>query len=48
MITIAHRLEAVKYADYYITLKNGRIAAQGSTTTEIMQTEMGDLARTEN
>ena len=48
MITIAHRLEAVKYADYHITLTNGRIAAQGSTTAEIMQTELGDLVRTED
>lgn len=29
IITIAHRLEAVKNADYQIVLENGRIAYQG-------------------
>ena len=29
VITIAHRLEAVKDADYFIKLDNGRVVAQG-------------------
>lgn len=43
IITIAHRLEAVKHANHYIMLKNGRIVAQGSTTAEMMQTGLDDL-----
>lgn len=44
VITIAHRLEAVKNADHYIVLKNGRVSAQGSTTAEMMEAGLGDLA----
>ena len=44
VITIAHRLEAVKNADHYIILKNGKVLAKGSTTTEMIATGLGDLA----
>ena len=44
VITIAHRLEAVKNADHYIMLKSGHVLAKGSTTAEIMETGLGDLA----
>ncbi len=47
VITIAHRLEAVQNADFYIMLKNGRVVGQGSTTTEMMETGLGDLAERE-
>ena len=30
IITIAHRLEAVRNADYYIRLGNGRVISQGA------------------
>lgn len=33
VITIAHRLEAVKDADYFIKLDNGRVVAQGPPAT---------------
>lgn len=48
VITIAHRLEAVKNADHYILLKNGRVVAQGPTTAEMMERGMGDIAEAEN
>lgn len=48
VITIAHRLEAVKNADHYIMLKNGRVVAQGPTTAEMMETGLGHLAEREN
>lgn len=44
VITIAHRLEAVKNADHYIMLKNGQVHAKGSTTTEMIETRLSDLA----
>lgn len=44
VITIAHRLEAVRNADHYIMLKNGRVLEQGSTTAEMMETGLNDLA----
>lgn len=44
IIAIAHRLEAVKSADYYIMLKNGQVSAKGSTTVEMMGTGLVDLA----
>ncbi len=34
IITIAHRLEAVKNADYQIVLQNGRIAYQGPAAAQ--------------
>ena len=48
VITIAHRLEAVKNADHYIMLKNGRVVAQGPTTAEMMETGLSDLAERES
>lgn len=33
VITIAHRLEAVKNADYFIRLDRGRVVACGETST---------------
>lgn len=44
VITIAHRLEAVTNADHYIMLKNGQVHANGSTTTEMIETGLGYLA----
>lgn len=29
VITVAHRLEAIKDADYYVVLDRGRVAEQG-------------------
>ena len=46
VITIAHRLEAVKNADHYILLRNGRVVAQGPTTAEMMERGLGELAAT--
>lgn len=43
VITIAHRLEAVKNADHYIMLKNGQVLTKGSTTAEMIATGLGDL-----
>ena len=37
VITIAHRLEAVRNADYYIRLSNGRVLRQGSTMDDAMR-----------
>lgn len=37
VITIAHRLEAVKDADYLIMLDNGRVVAQGPPGTNTKQ-----------
>ena len=34
IITIAHRLEAVRNADYRIVLANGRVVEQGPVTPE--------------
>ena len=36
VITIAHRLEAVKDANYFIRLDKGRVAAHGHHTGETM------------
>lgn len=36
VITIAHRLEAVKDANYFIRLDKGRVVAQGHHTGETM------------
>jgi len=43
VITIAHRLEAVKNATHFIRLEKGRIAAQGNTTAEMMNGGRPDL-----
>lgn len=34
VITIAHRLEAVKNADYFVRLEKGRLVSSGPATTE--------------
>ena len=34
VITIAHRLEAVKHADYFVRLGNGRVVQKGPTLAE--------------
>lgn len=47
VITIAHRLEAVKNADHYILLKNGQVLAQGPTTVEIMENGLDSLTERE-
>ena len=44
VIIIAHRIEAVKGADFYIMLKNGKVVAKGPTATEIMQKGLEDIA----
>lgn len=44
VITIAHRLEAVKNADHYIMLKDGQVIAKGPTTAEMMETGLAGLA----
>ena len=36
VVTIAHRLEAVKDANFFIRLDKGRVAAQGPHTSEMM------------
>jgi len=43
IITIAHRLEAVKNATHFIKLDKGRIVAQGNTTAQMMNGEEHDL-----
>ena len=43
VITIAHRLEAVKNATQFIRLEKGRIIAQGNTTAELMNGGRSDL-----
>ena len=48
IITIAHRLEAVKNADHYIMLEGGRVITKGSTTVEMMDTGLGDNAERAN
>ena len=35
-------------ADYYIVLKKGQVVAQGSTTVEMMETGLDDLAEREH
>lgn len=37
VITIAHRLEAVKDANFFIRLDKGRVAAQGPHTRDTMR-----------
>ena len=36
IITIAHRLEAVRGADFYVRLEAGRVVAQGEVTMEVI------------
>lgn len=36
VITIAHRLEAVKNADFYIRLDHGRVIGQGAVDAAVM------------
>lgn len=41
VITIAHRLEAVKNADFFIRLDKGRVSEQGRVTAEMIGEETG-------
>ena len=41
VITIAHRLEAVKNADYFIRLDHGQVVEEGAVTSQTMVGENG-------
>lgn len=42
IITIAHRLEAVRHADYQIVLQDGRVASQGPIAVDITERKAAD------
>ena len=44
VITIAHRLEAVQNADFFIRLDKGRVVDHGPATAKMMESGNEDLA----
>jgi len=42
IITIAHRLEAVRHANYQLVLQDGRVASQGPIAVETTEREAAD------